>query len=219
MPQGDRRGKHSSDELAFLDFTYDGIIKEDHLYNGIGQLMDGEEGQANFRSDLQARGIKGYEWVGWKTEKSEENTPVEIIFKFDTVRNFTLLNIHSNNFFDKDVRIFRMAHIYFSVSGIYYQQNYIDFRFERDAWMEYARTVPIALENRVGRYVKVQLFFDLDSRWMLISEVSFKSGTVHTQLNTLHSNFIHLEFFIFYSNLDENIHYVWVLWQLMRGDL
>jgi len=100
---------------------------------------------------------------------------VEIIFKFDTVRNFTLLNIHSNNFFDKDVRIFRMAHIYFSVSGIYYQQNYIDFRFERDAWMEYARTVPIALENRVGRYVKVQLFFDLDSRWMLISEVSFKS--------------------------------------------
>ena len=206
MPQGDRRGKHSSDELAFLDFTYDGIIKEDHLYNGIGQLMDGEEGQANFRSDLQARGIKGYEWVGWKTEKSEENTPVEIIFKFDTVRNFTLLNIHSNNFFDKDVRIFRMAHIYFSVSGIYYQQNYIDFRFERDAWMEYARTVPIALENRVGRYVKVQLFFDLDSRWMLISEVSFKSGTVHTQLNTLHSNFIYLEFFIFHSNLDEKIH-------------
>lgn len=173
MPQGDRRGKHSSDELAFLDFTYDGIIKEDHLYNGIGQLMDGEEGQANFRTDLQARGIKGYEWVGWKTENPEDNIPVEIVFKFDDVRNFTLLNIHSNNFYDKDVRIFRMAHIYFSVSGIYYQPNYIDYKFERDSWMEYARTIIIPLENRVGKYVKVELFFD--SKWMLISEVSFKS--------------------------------------------
>lgn len=175
MPQGDRRGKHSSDELAFLDFTYDGIIKEDHLYNGIGQLMDGEEGQANFRSDLQARGIKGYEWVGWKTENPDDNIPVQIVFKFDDVRNFTLLNIHANNFYDKDVSVFSMAHVYFSVSGIYYQPNYIDHKFERDSWMEYARTVPIPLENRVGKYVKVELFFD--RKWMLISEVSFKSGT------------------------------------------
>ncbi|XP_061189054.1 discoidin domain-containing receptor 2-like isoform X3 [Saccostrea echinata] len=173
MPQGHRRGKHSSDELAFLDFTYDGIIKDQHLYNGIGQLMDGEEGQANFRNDIQARGIKGYEWVGWKTEKFEDSTPIEIVFKFDAVRNFTRLNIHCNNFYDKDVRIFRMAHVYFSVSGIYYQPNYIEFKFERDSWMEYARTVPIPLENRVGKYVKVQLFFD--SKWMLISEVSFIS--------------------------------------------
>ncbi|XP_048779029.2 discoidin domain-containing receptor 2-like isoform X2 [Ostrea edulis] len=173
MPQGDRRGKHSSDELAFLDFTYDGIIKDQHLYNGIGQLMDGEEGQANFRTDIQARGIKGYEWVGWKTEKSEDSMPVEIIFKFDAVRNFTQLNIHCNNYLNKDVRIFRQAHIYFSVSGIYYQPNFIDFKFEKDLWMEYARTVPIQLENRVGKYVKVQLYFD--SKWMLISEISFKS--------------------------------------------
>ncbi|XP_062610234.1 discoidin domain-containing receptor 2-like isoform X3 [Saccostrea cucullata] len=173
MPQGDRRGKHSSDELAFLDFTYDGIIKDQHLYNGIGQLMDGEEGQANFRNDLQARGIKGYEWVGWKTEQFEDSSPIEIVFKFDAVRNFTRLNIHCNNFYDKDVRIFRMAHVYFSVSGIYYQPNYIEYEFDRDSWMEYARTIPIHLENRVGKYVKVQLFFD--SKWMLISEVSFIS--------------------------------------------
>lgn len=173
MPQGDRRGKHSSDELAFLDFTYDGIIKDQHLYNGIGQLMDGEEGQANFRNDLQARGIKGYEWVGWKTEQFEDSTPIEIVFKFDAVRNFTKLNIHCNNFYDKDVRIFRMAHVYFSVSGIYYQPNYIERENDRDSWMEYARTIAIPLENRVGKYVKVQLFFD--SKWMLISEVSFIS--------------------------------------------
>jgi discoidin domain receptor family protein 2 len=174
MPQGDRRGKHSSDELAFLDFTYDGIIKEQHLYNGIGQLMDGEEGQANFRTDLQARGIKGYEWVGWKTEKFEDSMPVEIVFKFDAVRNFTQLSIHCNNFYTKDVQIFRVAHVYFSVSGIYYQSNFVDYKFERDSWMEYARTVTIPLENRVGKYVKVQLYFD--SKWMLISEISFKSG-------------------------------------------
>ena len=40
--------------------------------------------------------------------------------------------------------------------------------------MEYARTVVIPLKHGIGRYVRVQLEFD--SKWMLVSEVQFRSG-------------------------------------------
>lgn len=67
-----------------------------------------------------------------------------------------------------------MVYVYFSVLGIYYQLNYIDYKFERDLWMEYVRIVFIFFENRVGKYVKVEFFFD--RKWMFISEVLFKLG-------------------------------------------
>lgn len=67
-----------------------------------------------------------------------------------------------------------MVYVYFSVLGIYYQLNYIDYKFERDSWMEYVRIVFIFFENRVGKYVKVEFFFD--RKWMFISEVLFKLG-------------------------------------------
>lgn len=67
-----------------------------------------------------------------------------------------------------------MVYVYFSVLGIYYQLNYIDYKFERDSWMEYVRIVFIFFENRVGKYVKVEFFFD--RKWMFISEVFFKLG-------------------------------------------
>ncbi|KAK3088243.1 hypothetical protein FSP39_016545 [Pinctada imbricata] len=172
MPQGDRRGRRDAEDLAFLDFTYDGIIKDNYLSGGIGQLMDGEEGQTNFRMDLQGRGIKGYEWIGWKTDSLDEEKPVEILFKFDKVRNFTVLNIHSNNFNSKDVRVFSKALVYFSVGGIFYKQS-VKYDFQRDIFMDYARTVHIPLMNNVGQYMKVELYFD--ARWIMVSEVQIIS--------------------------------------------
>ncbi len=45
----------------------------------------------------------------------------------------------------------------------------------RDTLMEYARPVMITIPHRVGKFIKLQLFFD--ARWLMISEVSFVSGT------------------------------------------
>ena len=50
--------------------------------------------------------------MGWKNE-TQDTPPVEIIFNFDTVRNFSAIVIHTNNIISKDVRVFRMAKIYF----------------------------------------------------------------------------------------------------------
>ena len=43
----------------------------------------------------------------------------------------------------------------------------------RDTLIDYARNVMIPLNNQVGQFVKVQLYFD--SKWMMISEVEFTS--------------------------------------------
>lgn len=57
MPQGDRRGT----EVNLYDFTYDGRNQDGVLSNGLGQLVDLEEGDSNFRLDKQGLGKKGYE--------------------------------------------------------------------------------------------------------------------------------------------------------------
>lgn len=170
MPQGDRRGA----EVDLFDFTYDGIFYENHLSNGMGQLIDGETGGDNFRSDKHNFGIKGYDWVGWKNDSMVRNKPVEIIFKFEQVRNFSFMTIHTNNHFSKDVRVFSKAVIYFSVGGKFYQKKPLIHTEYQDKWVEYARDVNISLGNHIGRYVKVYLYFD--DKWIMISEVDFGSS-------------------------------------------
>ncbi len=76
MPQGERR----NNDIGLLDFTYDGNITLDNqLYGGLGQLTDGDEGQSNFRLDPSSRGVRGYEWVGWRNESFTVDKPLEIL--------------------------------------------------------------------------------------------------------------------------------------------
>lgn len=64
------------------------FVQDKYLRDGLGQLTDGDVGETNFRLDTKKMGIKGYEWVGWKND-SMSNEPVSILFKFDSVRNFS----------------------------------------------------------------------------------------------------------------------------------
>ncbi len=172
MMQGERRGA----DISLLDFTYDGnLLKDVYLTGGVGQLTDGVEGQSNFRLDPHGLGIKGYDWIGWRNETFNGN-PVEIVFKFNQVRNFTSLRIHCNNMFSKDVRVFKMAQLYFSVGGLYYTGEPVVFKYMRDILIEYARPVIIQLNHKVGKYVKVLLYFD--AKWLMVSEVVFESGKI-----------------------------------------
>lgn len=172
MREGDRRGA----EVDFLDFTYDGVNSDGFRRDGLGQLTDGELGESNFRLDPQELGIKGYEWVGWKNDTLIDHHPgpVLIIFKFDVVRNFTSVMLHCNNYFSKDVRVFKTAVISHSIGGKFYTQKLDKFHFIRDEVVEYARKVQIKLENIIAQYIKIQLYFD--AKWILISEVEFKSS-------------------------------------------
>ena len=105
MPQGERRGP----EVDLFDFTYDGKVSDGYLSGGLGQLMDGVEGSSNFRFDPDNSGRKGYDWVGWKNDSGAgevRRLPVQIVFEFDRVRNFSSVWFHSNNLFSKVLSLF-----------------------------------------------------------------------------------------------------------------
>ena len=172
MRQGDTRGAG----VDFFDFTYDGSVQNGYLSGGLGQLVDFEEGGKEFRHDAHATGKKGFEWVGWKNETTppHEGAPVELVFSFDTVRNFTQVTLHAHNYYSKDIRVFRQAQLYFSVGGEHYTQEPVTYHYMPDNAVEYARRVHIAIPNRIGAFVKLRLFYD--ARWIMLSEVRFTNG-------------------------------------------
>ena len=150
------------------------MIQDHMLLEGLGQLTDGEIGDSNFRLDGQSLGIRGYEWVGWRNDTIDFQGPLQITFKFDTVRKFKSVILNCNNHFTKDIRVFKMALVYFSVGGNLYQNQPVKYDFIRDSAVEYARPVLIRLNNYVGKYVRLQLYFD--AKWIMISEIQFYSG-------------------------------------------
>jgi len=170
MPQGHVRGS----ELVLFDFAYDGEEKNGFLSGGLGQLVDGDEGFHNFRLDNQNIGKKGYEWVGWRNDSSTE--PVSMIFEFDTIRNFSSVQVFCNNMYSKSVRQFSMAKLYFSLDGETFRDR-VSLPVLKDSLMEYARPIVVPIPHRIAQYVKVDLYYE--DRWIMISEVSFKSEKVN----------------------------------------
>lgn len=52
IPKGVQRGI----EVDLSDKTYDGVEESDRLIGGLGQLVDGQKGTDNFRSDIHGYG-------------------------------------------------------------------------------------------------------------------------------------------------------------------
>lgn len=170
MRQGDKRGN----EVDLVDHRYDGKELDDGtLLGGLGQLTDGVEGVSNFRLAPKDSSLKGFEWVGWKNDSGFAK-PVEIVFEFDHVREFTEIRLYCNNLFSKDVLVFRRAVVEFSIGGQFYTDDPVYYSYMKDLLIEYARPVVIRAPGKVGKYVKITLYFE--SRWLLLSEVSFQSG-------------------------------------------
>lgn len=167
IPKGVQRGV----EVDLSDQTYDGRDAGDRLVGGLGQLVDGQLGIDNFRSD-RGHG-KGFEWVGWRNDTSA-GKPVEMIFEFDSVRNFSAMVLHTNNMYSKDVQVFVQAKVFFSIGGQHFKGEPVHFSYMPDRVIEQARNVTIKLHHRVGKYLQVHLYFAL--RWIMLSEITFISG-------------------------------------------
>ncbi|CAH0545930.1 unnamed protein product [Brassicogethes aeneus] len=169
MPQGVKRGI----DMDLTDRTYDGRDDNGQLSNGLGQLVDGQKGRDNFKLDIAGNG-KGYEWVGWRNDTPGwAGHPLEILFQFDKVRNFSAAHLHTNNLFTKDVQVFSHARAFFSFNGNIFNGEPVHFSYMPDLVLEHARNVTIKLHNRIGKFLKLHLYFA--SRWILISEISFDS--------------------------------------------
>ncbi|XP_018915516.2 LOW QUALITY PROTEIN: discoidin domain-containing receptor 2 [Bemisia tabaci] len=167
MPQGDKRGS----EWEFFDATYDGYW-DGMLQRGLGQLTDGKVGPENFKMGYYDS-ERGQGWVGWRND-TRNAQPVEIKFEFDQVREFTAAHIFCNNQFTRDVQVFSEAKLWFSVGGKYFTGDPITYTYMEDRIFEHSRNITIKLHHRIGRAVKIQLFFA--ARWIMISEVNFDSA-------------------------------------------
>jgi discoidin domain receptor family protein 2 len=162
MPQG----RTDIDSLG--DDTYDGkyIPETNMLIDGLGKLSDGITGS----DDISL--IDGRQpWVGWS---NDSNTHITIIFQFDYIRQMNLVTIHTNNLFSKQISIFKTAVITFSLNGERTSySNAIISEQTRDEVFSIARPILIQLNNHIAKYVRLDLYFD--SKWLLISEITFDS--------------------------------------------
>lgn len=159
-------------QIFMFFFRYDGVWDDHDLRHGLGQLIDGKFGHDDYKTDV----YDGQTWVGWKNDSRHK--PIDIKFEFDRVREFSAVHIYCNNQFTRDVQVFSMVKVSFSVGGRRFSRGEpIVFEYIEDRIFENARNVTVKLHHRVGRFVKLQLYFA--SKWILISEVAFESVVAH----------------------------------------
>ena len=108
--------------------------------------------------------------MGWKNEKRDF---VEIIFEFETIQEFHSIEIFCNNQFTRDISVFKELKAFFSIGGDIYNSDSVSHHPMTDEIFEEPRNITAKLHRRVGRFVKIQLYFG--SKWLLISEVTFDS--------------------------------------------
>ena len=111
--------------------------------------------------------------MGWKQGPNRPEM-VEITFEFDHVREFHLIHIFTNNQFSRDVAVFKEAKVLFSIGGEIYPGEAVEHTPMEDSIFEEPRNVSVKLHRRVGKFVKIQLYFS--AKWIMISEVSFESS-------------------------------------------
>ncbi|CAF3793230.1 unnamed protein product [Rotaria sordida] len=191
MPQG------RIDINSFGDDTYDGkyISSTNMLINGLGQLSDGITGseEISIIDDHQP-------WIGWSNETS---TYIRIKFQFDSIRQINRVTIHTNNLFSKEILIFKTAIISFSkIDNENNYSNIIIYQHNRDDIFEIARPILIELNNHIAKFVRLDLYFD--SKWLLISEITFDSQIYNEKIEK--NNEIKEKFFRKSFNIENDLH-------------
>ncbi|CAF0736080.1 unnamed protein product [Adineta steineri] len=158
------------------DDTYDGQYdeKQRYLYDGLGQLSDGQTGPDN-REDA-----RGFQWVGWRKPRSiKHNHSITLSFNFDALRNFSRMTIHANNYYPKNIFAFRSVTIEFlgnNNNERVKNSTFITYHNQHDDQFEMARAIMIDLKYHIASQLKIRLYFD--GNWILISEITFDSFIV-----------------------------------------
>ena len=162
MPQGNER----EGRFNFTDSIYDGLTKDNFLSSGLGFLSDGRLAPADYVYN------SGLSWIGWNVKR----TPAPyIIFEFLDTRIFHSVTIHCNIRDQAMVKLFSEVKASFSVDGTSFNTS----RTHRSkhvtsgsSWINYNATVDLC--KNTGKSVKLN--FTYAGEWILISEVTFRSG-------------------------------------------
>jgi discoidin domain receptor family protein 2 len=163
IPQGDKRGY----DVDFFDKIYDGENENGILKGGLGQLTDGILGTDDYR-------LADNNWIGWKRKSSNTN----LVFYFDTIRNFTSIRIHTSNLFTHDVSLFQSL----IITNCDNKTNHrIELIIPDDYTNITARFIHVYLADQkslLSNCLDMKLNFNNRSKWILISEIQFDSTPI-----------------------------------------
>ena len=173
-----------------MDKTYDGHPTGPLLIDGLGQLMDGDVGSDDIRSDTQSWGLRGFEWIGWK-KTLKNRTEVHLKFYFDSIRNFSEIRFHTNNMFSKDIEQFRRINITTFLNEHFSDNKHMLIELSDDRQSEQARWINIPMKEQLAKIIQIDLTFG-NANWLLISEIQFISNDISdwnllAQLNGKHA--------------------------------
>jgi len=163
------------DEFApnfFIEDVYDGDeqVDEKHgpkLINGLGVLSDGFYGS---NVTLLESGLSSaHGWVGW----NNKNRPSTITFEFSQRQEFQSVTLTTYCQLDLGIQAFSQMLAYFSADGLTYHPQYVKVVNKEPLVSYKSQNITLSLAKRIGRFVKLELYFD--NKWLLISEVNFKS--------------------------------------------
>ena len=171
----------AGDEFApnfYLEDVYDGQEKEDpdlgghqQLFNGRGVLADGLYGGNVSLPHSQAQG-----WVGW----NNKNRPLTLTFEFGQRQEFTSVTLTTFWQPDLGVQPFSQMLAYFSADGLNYHSQYVKV-VNKEQPPQPRQNITLSLASRVGRFVRLELYFD--GKWLLLSEVAFNSQSTTKAVN------------------------------------
>ena len=85
-------------------------------------------------------------------------------------------------------QVFVHSKVFFSIGGRHFSGEPVLFSYMPDTIMDHARDVTIKLHHRVGKYLKINLYFAV--KWIMLSEISFISGMLQ-QIKNVHWHLIY----------------------------
>uniref|UniRef100_A0A8K9UVD5 receptor protein-tyrosine kinase n=1 Tax=Oncorhynchus mykiss TaxID=8022 RepID=A0A8K9UVD5_ONCMY len=168
---------HLSGSPVYLnDSTYDGSVESGVQFGGLGQLFDGVLGGNDFTETKELRVWPGYDYLGWSREALGQGS-VDIEFHFEKTRSFHTMQVHSNNRHTQGVRVFSKVDCQFK-PGLLLPWSSPPLSLAvplEDLKDPSSRPISLPLGGRPAQILRCQFAFA--DRWMLISEISFYSGT------------------------------------------
>uniref|UniRef100_A0A8C7PGU0 receptor protein-tyrosine kinase n=1 Tax=Oncorhynchus mykiss TaxID=8022 RepID=A0A8C7PGU0_ONCMY len=172
---------HLSGSPVYLnDSTYDGSVEVQ--FGGLGQLFDGVLGGNDFTETKELRVWPGYDYLGWSREALGQGS-VDIEFHFEKTRSFHTMQVHSNNRHTQGVRVFSKVDCQFK-PGLLLPWSSPPLSLAvplEDLKDPSSRPISLPLGGRPAQILRCQFAFA--DRWMLISEISFYSGTFRVLLS------------------------------------
>ncbi|KFZ50227.1 Discoidin domain-containing receptor 2, partial [Antrostomus carolinensis] len=159
------------------DSVYDGAFGYS-MTEGLGQLTDGVSGLDDFTQTHEYHVWPGYDYVGWRSERTAREKTLGFGPHRDLPRHEGLCTprpVHCNNMFAKGVKIFKEVQCYFRADTSEWEPNAVSSVLVLDDVNPSARFVTVPLLHRMANAIKCQYYFA--DTWMLFSEITFQSGT------------------------------------------